>query len=149
MFPVRTSTRFMKNYLLALVAVVMVSLSTGCVAAERTSFTTLPIRSTPSGAVVKTNGVVAGVTPLTLVLPRGTGKKGKEIAVSITLEKYEPVEVAVKSGLSLEGFRFLAQRFPASFVFGKPAVEPGSARDLIPRQIDVVLTPLRPSDQAR
>ncbi len=132
----------MKNCFLALVAAAIVGIGTGCIS-DRTSIANLPIYTHPSGATVKTNGMVVGITPVNITLPRMAGKKGHEVTVSVLLQGYQEQNFVMQSGPSWEGFFFLLQRFPVSFVFGKPAVEPGSALDLIPKQIDVVLIPLR------
>lgn len=138
----------MKNWLLALVATIFVGLGTGCIS-DRTSVANLPVYTSPSGATVKTNGVIVGVTPVNIPLSRFTGKKGREVTISVALEGYQTQNFVMKSGASWQGSAFLLQRFPVSFLFGKSACEPGSALDLVPRQIDAVLIPLRPSDQAR
>ncbi len=133
----------MKSFLLALFAIAIIGFSTGCVT-ERTTLVELPIRTTPFGATVKTNGVTVGLTPVNIPLSRFTGKKGHEVIVSLELQGYQTQNFVMKSGPSWEGSAFLLQRFPVSFLFGKSAVEPGSALDLVPKQIDAVLIPLRP-----
>lgn len=138
----------MKNLFLALVATALLGLGTGCIS-DRTSVANLPVYTHPSGAVVKTNGVTVGVTPVNISLSRFTGKKGHEVTVSVAFEGYQTQDFVVKSSPSGEGFLFLLQRFPASFIFGKSACEPGSGLDLTPRKIDAVLIPLRLPDQAR
>lgn len=130
----------------ALVATVMIGLGTGCVTADRTSLVGLPVHTTPVGSTVKTNGVAVGVTPVTITLPRMAGKKGNEVAVTVILEGYQTQDFVMRSRISWEGFFFLLQRFPVTLIFGKSASEPGSALDLVPRQIDTVLIPLRPAD---
>lgn len=132
----------------ALFSAVFLVIGTGCIG-DRTSVANLPVYTSPSGATVKTNGVTVGVTPTSISLSRFTGKKGKEITVSLELQGYQTQNFVMKSGPSWEGSAFLLQRFPVSFIFGKSAVEPGSALDLVPKQIDAVLIPLRPVDQAR
>jgi PEGA domain len=138
----------MKSFLLALFATAIIGFSTGCVS-ERTSFASLPVSSTPFGATVRTNGVTVGLTPTHVTLPRLAGKKGNEVTVSLELSGYQAQDFVMKSSPSWEGSAFLLQRFPVSFIFGKSAVEPGSALDLVPKQIDAVLIPLRPVGQAR
>lgn len=133
----------MKNLFLAIVATVLVSLGTGCIS-DRTSVANLPVYTHPSGATVKTNGVTVGFTPVNITLPRMAGKKGHEVAVSVALEGYQTQGFVMRSRPSGEGFLFLLQRFPVSFLFGKSACDPGSGLDLVPRQIDTVLIPLRP-----
>lgn len=133
----------MKNWLLALAATALVGLGTGCIS-DRTSVASLPVYTHPSGATVKTNGVVVGVTPVNIALPRTAGKKGNEVTVSVALEGHHTQDFVMRSGFSWEGFLFLFQRLPVSVLLGKSAYEPGSSWDLIPRKIDTVLIPLRP-----
>ena len=105
----------LKSLVVALVATLILGLGTGCTTVERTSYTTLPVVTTPPGATVKTNGVVVGKTPINLDLHRMAGRK--ELVIGLDLAGFEPVSVKVESKTSWEGSQFLIQRFPVAFFF--------------------------------
>ncbi len=107
---------------------------------QRGSSTILPIRTTPTGATVQTNGVTVGVSPLDIVLPRMIGREG--LVIKIICDGYEPVLTTVVSRLSMEGFVFLFPRLPMAMILDVPAGPKGSSLDLIPRSIDISMTPV-------
>lgn len=75
----------MRFYLIALFLVVAL-VTSGCATIVTGSSQSVTFNSTPKGATVKVDGVVMGVTPLTVSL-----KKGEAHRVKFTLTGYRPV----------------------------------------------------------